>query len=146
MADINQRLMKPLPKLDEWEEARKASKAIAENKDPRRMFRNQGRLLMLNKNGQMTVWHDGHDVPITCVIRSDKEFHFYVNGFRHRLDGPAKIWLNRGEAGNPHIRQFWIDDKEVAISDFMRQYLVTHLKEYNENDNDFITAIFRSHL
>lgn len=81
--------------------------------------------------------HHRTDGPaVICVDDNSWLADFIVNGKEHRTTGPARY-----SQGNKF--EYWIDGVFLEKSEFERWYLMTHLKEYDDSneENDFCQFI-----
>lgn len=66
------------------------------------------------------------------AIESKFSSSWVRNGGYHRTDGPAIIYH---EGANPWGNRYFIDSKEISKEEFDRNYLIIHLREYEEDDH-----------
>lgn len=72
--------------------------------------------------------------PEECVSGQPREFtiRFIVNGMYRNQSGPSRFFINFNE--NKLVPEYTLEGCFCDVYDFKRNYFITHLKEYNEDE------------
>lgn len=96
-----------------------------ENTDPKKVFWNKGELIWSHLGQFFVNVGDGRSKAITGIYRSKTRIHYFLDGVKHRTDGPAVVNILEGK------QEFWLKGQKISEEEFREQYLVIHLKEYH---------------
>lgn len=71
-----------------------------------------------------------------CIIRPDGSKHYYLNGNRHKTDGPAIIWSNGDEEWYIHDKCHREDGPAVIFADGDVQYWYQDIQHPRVKDSE----------
>jgi antitoxin component YwqK of YwqJK toxin-antitoxin module len=87
----------------------------------------------LEGNGQYKIYrneqHKFHNENGPAVIRYDENGNpktevYYINGLKHRTDGPAEIWYNYNMSGEIATERYYIDG--IRIKDEFKIFIINN--------------------
>lgn len=96
------------------------------NTDPSMVFNNRTCEVYETSIGLTINLFDEPAKAFTGILDNGPTIKYVVNGRLHRLDGPAMIWRD-----SPR-RDFFKNGVEISAKEFKAEYLMTHLREYQE--------------